>query len=101
MIRALMTAAFNRNMTFTTYDAVMAEVRRRQQDGELVEINRQGRMTERTTRRMLDLERGNIRTVLDGKGTQPAMAEGETAERLVAEISYRQNTQLNSDSARR
>ncbi|HKX33310.1 MAG TPA: MobF family relaxase [Blastocatellia bacterium] len=95
--RALMTAALNRNMTFTTYDAVLAEVRRREQDGELVEINRRERMAERTTQRMLDMERRNIKTVLDGKGMQQAMAEGEAAERLVAEISYRQNLQLNSD----
>ncbi|MCI0389872.1 MAG: relaxase domain-containing protein [Acidobacteria bacterium] len=95
--RALMTSALKRNLTFTTYDAVMAEARQREQRGELVRIDREERMSERTSQKMLDLERRNIRTMLEGKGTVISMAVGETAEKLIAQISYRQNIKLNSD----
>jgi conjugative relaxase-like TrwC/TraI family protein len=95
--RSVMAKALKRNLTLTTYDAVLAEMKGREERGELVELNRQDRMTERTSDAMIHLERRNVRAVLEGKGTQFRMAEGEQAGKLIEQISYRQGIQLNPD----
>src|SRR5262245_12001501 len=95
--RAVMKGALRRNMLFTTYDAVTAEAERREQMGELIRIERERRMSERTTRKMLAMERENVRMAAEGKGTCEAIADLDQAEKLVDEISYRQDITLNPD----
>ncbi len=98
--RQVLADAFRRNMLYTTFDAVTAEMRKREQAGELIGIERERRMRERTSRKMLEMERENVRKVAEGKRTCEAIAEGEQAERLVEEISYRQKITLNGDQRR-
>jgi conjugative relaxase-like TrwC/TraI family protein len=96
--RLLMAKALQRNMTLTTYDAVKAEMEAREASGELTKIERLEKMPERTTVRMLNLERGNIKAALDGKGTQaPLLSPRQEAKNLIDEISYRQGIGLNWD----
>jgi conjugative relaxase-like TrwC/TraI family protein len=95
--RTLMIGALRRNMLYTTYDAVTAEAEKREQLGELIGIERERRMSERTTRRMLAMERENVRRAAEGKGICEAIADLDQAEKLVDEISYRQNVTLNPD----
>jgi len=95
--RAVMKGALRRNMLHTTYDAVTAEAERREQMGELIRIERERRMSERTTRKMLAMERENVRRAAEGKGTCEAIADLNQAEKLVDEISYRHNITLNPD----
>jgi len=95
--RQVLADALRRNMLYTTYDAVTAEAQRREQAGELIGIERERRMSERTTQKMLQMERENVRKATEGKGACDAIVEGEQAEMLVAEISYRQNITLNPD----
>jgi conjugative relaxase-like TrwC/TraI family protein len=98
--RLLMTKALQRNMALTTYEAVKAEMEAREASGELTKIERLQKMPERTTPRMLNLERGNIKTMLDGKGTQTPLASGQAAKSLIDEICYRQGITLNQDQYR-
>ena len=95
--RTLMIGALRRNMLYTTYDAVTAEAEKRERLGELIGIERERRMSERTTRRMLQMERENVRRAAEGKGICEAIADLDQAEKLVDEISYRQNVTLNPD----
>jgi conjugative relaxase-like TrwC/TraI family protein len=95
--RTVMTKALKRNLTLTTYDAVLTEMKDREESGELVELNRRERMTERTSDAAIHLERRNVRAALEGKETQERMAEGEQARELIEQISYRQGIQLNQD----
>ena len=87
-LRALMTGALRRNMLHTTFEAVTEEAEIRERAGELIGIERERRMSERTTQKMLQMERENVRKAAEGKGTCDAIVEGEQAETLVAEISY-------------
>src|SRR6185295_13400598 len=67
--------ALRRNLGFTEYAAVAAELHRRQERGEFIKITRQERQPETTTERMLAMEKKNIQTMLDGKEICPAMIE--------------------------
>jgi conjugative relaxase-like TrwC/TraI family protein len=95
--RQVLADALRRNMLYTTYDVVTAEAQNREHAGELIGIERERRMSERTTQKMLQMERENVRKAAEGKGACEAIVEGEQAETLVAEISYRQNMTLNPD----
>lgn len=97
LLRTLGRKALERNMTLTNIDAVKAELESRVASGELVRIERDQRMPERTSRRMLSLERGNIKTLLDGKGTQEPIASREAARALIDDVSYRNGIALNSN----
>ncbi len=95
--RALMSGALRRNMLHTTFEAVTEEAEMRERAGELIGIERERRMSERTTQKMLQMERENVRKAAEEKGAYDAIVAGEQAETLVAEISYRQNITLNPD----
>src|SRR5262245_12041911 len=95
--RALMTGALRRNMLHTAFEAVTKEVETRERAGEIIGIERERRMSERTTQKMLQMERENVRKAAEGKGTCEAIVEREQAETLVDEISYRQSITLNPD----
>src|SRR6266540_302873 len=95
--RALMSGALRRNMLHTTFEAVTEEAEMRERAGELIGIERERRMSERTTQKMLQMVRENVRKAAEEKGAYDAIVAGEQAETLVAEISYRQNITLNPD----
>ncbi|MGH9853110.1 MAG: AAA family ATPase, partial [Blastocatellia bacterium] len=87
--------SLRRNMGLTTYEAVTREIAEREREGGLIGILRAERMPEVTTRRALDLERANIREVLEGKGTQqPIIAAGQVKQ-VIDRISVAQAITLN------
>ncbi len=89
--------ALRRNLGFTEYAAVAAELHRRQESGEFIKITRQERQPETTTERMLAMEKENIQTMLDGKEICPAMIEAERVKEVVTAIAERQQRSLNSN----
>lgn len=89
--------SLRRNLGLTAYDAVKQEIAARRASGELVDILQRDRPQQVTTRRMLDLESGNIRTVLDGKGTQAPIAASDRVESLIERLSAGQGIRLNQD----
>ena len=97
--RDLIAHSLRRNMGLTTYEAVMQEIAVRKQEGELIGILREEHMPEVTTRRMLDLERTNIREVLDGGGKQQPIIEAAQVGQVIDRISAEQGRILN-DSQR-
>jgi len=97
--RDLLVHSLRRNMGLTTYEAVKQEIAAREREEGLIGILREERAPEVTTRRMLDLERANIRKVLEGRGTQQPVIEAAQAGRVVDEISGKQGRILN-DSQR-
>jgi conjugative relaxase-like TrwC/TraI family protein len=89
--------SLRRNLGLTTYDEVREEIAARRSKGELIGILKENQPQEVTTQRMLDLEKENIRTVLEGKGRQVTIAAPERVEPLIATISTKQGIKLNSD----
>jgi hypothetical protein len=79
--------SLRRNLGLTTNDAVKHEIAARRASGELMDILQRDRPREMTTRRMLDLESGNIRTMLEGKGTQAPIAAPDRVESLIERLS--------------
>src|SRR6059058_1215428 len=67
-MRKVMADALRRNMGLTTYEAVATELHQRVESGEFVEIIRERKPREATTQRMLEMEKSNIKTMLDGQG---------------------------------
>jgi len=88
--------ALRRNLGFTTYAAVAAEIHRRQESGEFKPINSQEHQPKTTTERMLAMEKQNIQTMLDGKENCPAMVEPERVNEVVTTIAASQKRSLNS-----
>src|ERR1043166_7464420 len=76
-MRGVWEHALRRQLGFTNYAAVAAEIHRRQESGEFINITRQERQPETTTQRMLAMEKKNIQTMIDGKENRPAMVEAE------------------------
>jgi conjugative relaxase-like TrwC/TraI family protein len=97
--RQIMTQALRRNMTLTTLDALNAEIEGREAAGEFVVIER-GRWREMTTQRMLDLEQENIRTALEGKGTQEQIVDRADLGATIDSIEARQGKTLNESQRR-
>lgn len=98
--RDLFIHSLRRNMGLTTYEAVTREIAEREREGGLIGILRAERMREVTTRRTLELERANIREVLEGKETQqPIIAAGQIGQ-VIDGISAAQEIALN-DSQRK
>ncbi|HEU4714805.1 MAG TPA: MobF family relaxase [Pyrinomonadaceae bacterium] len=88
--------ALRRNLGFTTYPAVAAELHRRQESGEFNPINRQGHQPETTTDRMVAMEKENIQTMLNGKDNRPPMVEAERVNEVVTAIAESQKRTLNA-----
>jgi len=89
--------ALRRNLGLTNYAAVSAELHRRQESGEFINITRQQRPPETTTERMLAMEKENIQTMIDGKESRPAMVEVERVNEVVTAIAERQQLTLNAN----
>lgn len=95
-LRKVMADALRRNLGLTTYEAVASELRQRIERGEFVEIIRDRRPREATTQRMLEIEKSNIQTMLDGQG-RPGPIVGNDARRTVDAIAERQQLRLNDN----
>ncbi|HKU77767.1 MAG TPA: MobF family relaxase [Pyrinomonadaceae bacterium] len=95
-MRNLRTHALRRQLGFTNYTAVTAEIHRRQESGEFIDIMRQERQPETTTERMLAMEKKNIQTMIDGKDNRPAMVEAERVNEVVTATAKHQQRRLNA-----
>ncbi|HEY8227278.1 MAG TPA: MobF family relaxase [Pyrinomonadaceae bacterium] len=95
-MRKVMADALRRNMGLTTYEAVASELHQRIELGEFVEIIRERRPQEATTQRMLEMEKSNIETMLNGQG-QHAPIVGQDARQTVDAIAERQQLRLNDN----
>jgi conjugative relaxase-like TrwC/TraI family protein len=96
-MRQVMSDALRRNLGLTTYEAVTTELRRRQEKGEFIDIQRQQRSPAATTQRMLEMEQKNIQTVIDGKGKRPAIIGPERVNQIVSTTAERQQLKLNDN----
>jgi conjugative relaxase-like TrwC/TraI family protein len=96
-MRKVIGDALRRNLGLTTYGAVMSELQRQMQTrGTFIRIMRQQRPPETTTERMLAMEKENVRTMLDAKGSRPAMVEAERVNEVVTATAERQQRRLNA-----
>jgi hypothetical protein len=97
--RRVIVDALRRNMSFTTYDAVIKELNERIESGEFIRLMRNGSMEDLTTSQTVAMERSNLERVVAGRGTQEPILEPERSGRIVQEITARQGITLN-DSQR-
>src|SRR5690349_24440099 len=95
-MRGVWEHALRRQLGFTNYAAVAAEIHRRQESGEFINITRQERQPETTTQRMVAMEKKNIQTMIDGKENRPAMVEAERVSEVVTATAKRQQRRLNA-----
>src|ERR1043165_4085560 len=96
-LRKVIGDALRRNLGLTTCEAVMTELQRQMQTrGAFIKILRQQRPPETTTERMLAMEKENIQTMIDGKGSRPAMVEPERVNEVVTATAERQQRRLNA-----
>jgi conjugative relaxase-like TrwC/TraI family protein len=96
-MRHVMTDALRRNLGRTTIEAITTEVRLRQRRGEFIDILREQRPAEATTERMLRMEKQNIQTVIDGKGSSPAVVRAARVKDVVANAAQNHQLRLNAD----
>lgn len=95
-MRKVMADALRRNLGLTTYEAVASELHQRIERGEFVEIIRERRPREATTQRMLEMEKSNLGTMLNGRA-QHAPIVGNDARQTVDAIAERQQLRLNDN----
>ena len=96
-MRQIVTDALRRNLGLTTYDAVTTELRLRQERGEFINIVREQRPAEATTKRMLAMEQENIQTVMDGKGSSPAVVRASRVKAVVPNSAQSNQLKLNAN----
>jgi len=96
-MRQIMTDALRRNLGRTTLEAVNRELRLRQERGEFIDIVREQRPAEATTERMVRMEKENIQTVIDGKGTSPAIVRASRVKDVVANSAQSKQLKLNAN----
>jgi len=96
-MRQVMIDALRRNLGLTTHEAVTSQMRRRQERGEFIDIIRDHRSPEATTQRMLKMEQENIQTVIDGKGSSPAVVRASRVEDVVANSAQNHRLKLNAN----
>jgi conjugative relaxase-like TrwC/TraI family protein len=95
-MRKVMADALRRNMGLTTYEAVATELHQRIERGEFVEIIRERKPREATTQRMLEMEKSNIQTMLDGQGQHLPILSSD-ARQTVDAIAEGQQLKLNEN----
>lgn len=77
-MREVWAAALRHNVALTTYEAVRSELAASRERGEFAAVEREHGQRERTTERMLRLERESVQRVLDGRGRlAPVLEEGQ------------------------
>src|SRR2546423_1923797 len=95
-MRKVMADALRRNIGLTTYEALATELHRRIERGDFVEIIRERKPREATTQRMLEMEKSNIQTMLNGQGQSNPILSGD-ARQTVDAIAERQQLRLNEN----
>lgn len=93
--RRVMVDALRRNLSFTTYDAVVKELNERVESGEFLRLVRNGAIEELTTSQTVAMERINLEKVAAGRGTQESILEGEGSGSIIEEIASRKGLALN------
>jgi conjugative relaxase-like TrwC/TraI family protein len=96
-MRQVITDAMRRNLGRTTVEALTAELRLRQERGEFIDILREQRPAEATTERMVRMEKENIQTMLDSKGTCPPIVRAARVEDVVANAAQSKQLRLNAN----
>ena len=96
-MRKVAVDALRRNLGLTTYEAVTKELGERQQRGEFVGIIREQRSPETTTKQMLEMEKSNIQTMLDGQGLRPPISHNGHTPQTIEAIVERQEIRLNNN----
>ncbi|MGI8835268.1 MAG: MobF family relaxase, partial [Pyrinomonadaceae bacterium] len=96
-MRKITADALRRNLGLTTYEAIVTELQNRVERGEFVEIIREKRPREATTQRMLEMEKSNIQTMIDGQAARPPIIAGEHARQIVDATAERQQLRLNDN----
>ena len=94
-VRDVWINAYRRNLGRTSYEAVKGEFSRRLERGEFLKITRDRRTPAITTERMVQMEKENIQTVIDGKGNAPAIVRAERVKDVVADTAQSQQRRLN------
>ena len=96
-MRKVMADALRRNLGLTTYEAVASELHQRIESGEFVEIIRERRPREATTQRMLEMEKSNLQTMIEGQDTLQPIIGFERVRPVVNATSERQQLRLNDN----
>jgi conjugative relaxase-like TrwC/TraI family protein len=96
-MRKITADALRRNLGLTTYEAVTTELKARIECGEFVEVIRERKPREATTERMLQMERSNIQTMIDGQRQHPPIIEGDKARQAVESIVDQRQLRLNEN----
>jgi conjugative relaxase-like TrwC/TraI family protein len=94
-VRDVWINSHRRNLGRTSYEAVKGEFSRRLESGEFIKITRDRRTPAITTERMVQMEKENIQTVIDGKGNAPAIVRAERVKDVVADTAQSQQRRLN------
>ncbi|HEY0762989.1 MAG TPA: MobF family relaxase [Pyrinomonadaceae bacterium] len=93
--RKVLVDALRRNLSLTTYDAVINEFERNIENGNFIRICTNPGLDEVTTSRTVAMEQSNIRNVVAGKGTQIPILDGQRLGPLVDTITAKQGIVLN------
>ena len=93
--RTVLVDALRRNLSFTTYEAVVDEFSRNVESGNLIRIIRNPGIEELTTSQTVAMEQSNIRTVVAGKETQTPVLEQEQLGPFIQDITNKQGITLN------
>jgi conjugative relaxase-like TrwC/TraI family protein len=96
-MQQVMTDALRRNLGLTTYDAVISEMRSRQERGEFIDIIREQRSPEATTQRMMKMEQENIETMMNGKESSSAVVRAARVKDVVANSAQSNQLKLNAN----
>src|ERR1043165_581520 len=96
-VRDVWSNAYRRNLGRTTYEAVRDEFSRRLESGEFISITRDNRTPAITTERMVEMEKENIQSVINGKGHALAIVRAERVKDVVAETAQSQQLRLNAN----
>ena len=84
-VRDVWINAYRRNLGRTTMKQSVSEFSRRLESGEFINITRDHRTPAITTERMVEMEKENIQTVINGKGNAPAIVRAERVKDVVAD----------------
>ena len=82
-VRDVWINAYRRNLGRTDYEAVRSEFSRRLESGEFINITRDHRTPAITTERMVEMEKENIQTVINGKGNASVIVRAERVRMLL------------------
>lgn len=93
--RKVLVDALRRNLSLTTYEAVVDEFAKNVDNGNFIRITRNPGIDEVTTSQTVAMEQSNIRIVTAGRGTQTAILKREQFDPVLRSIAERQRITLN------